>query len=257
MMDGNRIHAPKESLSFSKKLCFLLLFLTIFIAPNSKAIAALPPHFDVVVLFPPNDLQISLKSRDLPEPISAEMTLTLWEGEFVFPLLPVMKNNESLDGLSLLVSYENRRFEIPLTNMDEVLKAGGLITLNIKKQSYVPGSPFGYKTVLMIARTILTMLPVTLLFCLFAYRKRELWTFFVVYNFLSILLLNFFIVTPDDNEICAGFILALSLFINPIIESYFIKKLVKEEVPRKVSFLFSSNILKFVIGLFLWWKFPM
>ncbi len=257
MKDGNCIQTPKRSLGFSKKLCFLLLFLTIFIAPNSKAIAALPPHFDVVVLFPPNDLQISLKSRDLPEPISAEMTLTLWEGEFVFPLLPVMENNESLDGLSLLVSYENSSFEVPLTNMDEIFKAGGLITLNIKKQSYVPGSPFGYKTVLMIARTILTMLPVTLLFCLFAYRKRELWTFFVVYNFLSILLLNFFIVTPDDNEICAGFILALSLFINPIIESYFIKKLVKEEVPHKVSFLFSSNILKFVIGLFLWWKFPM
>lgn len=256
-MDGNRIQTPKRSLSFSKKLCFLLLFLTIFIAPNSKAIAAPPPHFNVIVLFPPNDLQISLKSRDLPEPISDEMTLTLWEGEFVFPLLPVMKNNESLDGLSLLVSYENSSFEVPLTNMDEIFKAGGLLTLNIKKQSYVPGSPFGYKTVLMITRTILTMLPVTLLFCLFAYRKRELWTFFVVYNFLSILLLNFFIVTPDDNEICAGLILALSLFINPIIESYFIKKLVKEEVPRKVSFLFSSNILKFVIGLFLWWKFPM
>ncbi len=111
----------------------LLLFLTIFIAPNSKAIAAPPPHFNVIVLFPPNDLQISLKSRDLLEPISDEMTLTLWEGDFVFPLLPVMKNNESLDGLSLLVSYENSSFEVPLTNMDEIFKAGGLITLNIKK----------------------------------------------------------------------------------------------------------------------------
>ena len=77
-------------------------------------------------------------NRDLPEPIPAEMTLTLWEGEFVFPLLFVMKNNESLDGLSLLVSYENRRFEVPLTNMDEALKSRRINNFEYKNQSDVP-----------------------------------------------------------------------------------------------------------------------
>lgn len=163
--------------------CFFALLGTA--APAAHANSTAPPRLTVIVGFPPDDLQLSLRFEDAGETETAQLIKiqTAWETQYRFTIA-MLRTQLSLENATLIAVSRNKSFQCPLpasalSNYDNV------ISLDFAHQTVTNGQTFGRTASLVTMRVLLTLLLEGALFFLFGYRSKRSWVAFFIINLVT------------------------------------------------------------------------
>ena len=153
-----------------------------------------PPELTVVVMDPPEDLELSLMvCREGQEgSIAADAYHIAWEGYYLFRPwnFPDFWDRKAQDiTMELLVETGGGSFAIPLDAQAREENTGryynGLCVLDLQARTLTPDTPWWRQPVLVCLRVALTLLLEGLVFLLFGYRQRRSWAVFLLVNLFT------------------------------------------------------------------------
>lgn len=153
-----------------------------------------PPELTVVVMDPPEDLELSLMvCREGQEgSIAADAYHIAWEGYYLFRPwnFPDFWDRKAQDiTMELLVETGRGSFAIPLDAQAREENTGryynGLCVLDLQARTLTPDTPWWRQPVLVCLRVALTLLLEGLVFLLFGYRQRRSWLVFLAVNLVT------------------------------------------------------------------------
>lgn len=183
-----------------KALCILAAVLFCLALPwPASANSMEPPELTVVVMDPPEDLELSLMvCREGQEgSIAADAYHIAWEGYYLFRPwnFPDFWDRKAQDiTMELLVETGGGSFAIPLDAQSREENTGryynGLCVLDLQARTLTPDTPWWRQPVLVCLRVALTLLLEGLVFLLFGYRQRRSWLVFLAVNLVTQLGVN-------------------------------------------------------------------
>ena len=191
-----------------KAIPLVLAFVFCLLLPlPAQANAAEPPQLSVVVLNPPQGLELSLvfSWEGQEEPVPAEATRLAWEGYYLFrpfnfPGFWEGSSSPQDMAVALLVETPEESFTLPLNtqflNQDTGAYYNNLCVLDLQSRTLTAGQPWWRQPLLVFLRVALTLLLEGIVFFLFGYRQKRSWILFFLVNgltqlFVNLLLLNF------------------------------------------------------------------
>lgn len=174
----------------------LALLFCLALPVTALANAAEPPRLSVLVLNPPEDLQLSLvfTLEDEAEPVKAEGTRLAWEGYYLFrpaSFPDLWDGGTSPEGLAISLRAETNgeAFSIPVDKQALIQGTGtyynNLCVLDLSAQTLTPGAPWWRQPLLVFLRVGLTLLLEGAVFLLFGYRERPSWLVFLLTNLVT------------------------------------------------------------------------
>lgn len=146
--------------------------------------SAEPPNLTVVVSFPPDGLELSVRYGDGSEYTAAKLERKGWESYYRFFSLDAKQENTVL-----IVSYGTEKFELSLNSIN-LSRYSNIITLDIESKSFRVGVSGVRTALLVLLRVTLTLLIEGAVFFMFGYRKRYSYIVFVIINLITQGLLN-------------------------------------------------------------------
>ena len=185
-----------------KAIPLVLAFVFCLLLPlPARANAAEPPQLSVVVLNPPQGLELSLvfSWEGQEEPVPAEATRLAWEGYYLFrpfnfPGFWEGSSSPQDMAVALLVETPEESFTLPLDtqflNQDTGAYYNNLCVLDLQSRTLTAGQPWWRQPLLVFLRLALTLLLEGLLFYRFGYRRKSSWAVFLVTNLLTQLGVN-------------------------------------------------------------------
>ena len=185
-----------------KAIPLVLAFVFCLLLPlPARANAAEPPQLSVVVLNPPQGLELSLvfSWEGQEEPVPAEATRLAWEGYYLFrpfnfPGFWEGSSSPQDMAVALLVETPEESFTLPLDtqflNQDTGAYYNNLCVLDLQSRTLTAGQPRWRQPLLVCLRVFLTLLLEGLLFYRFGYRRKSSWAVFLVTNLLTQLGVN-------------------------------------------------------------------
>ena len=185
-----------------KAIPLVLAFVFCLLLPlPARANAAEPPQLSVVVLNPPQGLELSLvfSWEGQEEPVPAEATRLAWEGYYLFrpfnfPGFWEGSSSPQDMAVALLVETPEESFTLPLDtqflNQDTGAYYNNLCVLDLQSRTLTAGEPRWRQPLLVCLRVFLTLLLEGLLFYRFGYRRKSSWAVFLVTNLLTQLGVN-------------------------------------------------------------------
>lgn len=235
------------------RIRFLPLLLTALLAVVLCAIpvsanSAEPPGLTVLVLSPPEELELFLQISE-QEQVKLEKKSKLWEDYYQF-YHSTSPGDMTLGGLKLVGrgSGVEKNFALP---QGAFSKYNNLVTLDWKSGSVSLGQP-AWRTPLLVAlRVGLTLLIEGAVFWLLGYRKKGSWLLFLVVNLITQTGLNLMINGPDLRGYWfLGFLLA-EIVIIAVETAVYMGWLKEREKARAAIFGLSANILSAWVGGYL------
>lgn len=234
----------KTHIRFLPLLLSLLLTAALCAVPVS-ANSAEPPGLTVLVLSPPEELELFLRVSE-QERVKLEKKSKLWED--YYQLYHSMSPGDmTLGGLSLMGrgSGTEKSFALPRGLFS---KYNNLVTLDWKSGSVSLGQP-AWRTPLLVAlRVGLTLLIEGAVFWLMGYRKKGSLMLFLLVNLVTQTGLNLMINGPDLRGYWfLGFLLA-EIVIIALETAVYLGWLKEREKARAAIFGLSANVLSAWIG---------
>lgn len=219
-----------------KKISFLLVILALF-PLGCYGNSAEPPSIVVIVSDAPEDLAISIESKD------ANKTKKTFETYYTFYLSDLEKVKE----YNLKITTESKSFEILL---DKPLTAyNNIFTLDLKEKELIPGKSLKRSITLVSLRMILTIIIEAMVFFLFGYRQRRSWSIFIITNLITQGFLNVWLngFSPLNNYIVISLVIAeIQIF---IFELFAFVTFIKEYSRIKTSiYVLLANVLSLIVG---------
>lgn len=254
----------KGGLPMKKTTCFLfslLLFLTLLPIP-AAANSAEPPCFTILVLDPPQELDLSVQLSDGGcERILLQGHRKGWEGYYRFYYsygFPREWEGPSPD-LTLLVSREEGSFQLPLSRDLLAQRYNNILTLDLDQQTLTSGEPAWRGPLLVGLRVTLTLLIEGAVLYLMGYRQRKSWLIFLLVNLITQGGLNLMLNRADLLSSGAYWVLGYGLMelIIFLAEAVAYALLLREKgTGRAVAAAFTANAASLVLGGFLLSQLP-
>lgn len=180
-----------------KALALCLAVLASFLLPlPASANSAEPPRLSVIVMNPPEDLELSLvfTKPGAEEPVEAEASRLAWEGYYLFrpasfPSFWEWDNSPEDMTVTLVAKTCGEVISIPLDSSTLAQDTGSyynnLCVLDLAAQTLTPGAPWWRQPLLVFLRVGLTLLLEGLVFLLLGYRQKRSWVVFLVVNLIT------------------------------------------------------------------------
>lgn len=180
-----------------KAIPLVLAFVFCLLLPlPARANAAEPPQLSVVVLNPPQGLELSLvfSWEGQEEPVPAEATRLAWEGYYLFrpfnfPGFWEGSSSPQDMAVALLVETPEESFTLPLDtqflNQDTGAYYNNLCVLDLQSRTLTAGQPWWRQPLLVVLRVALTLALEGLIFYLWGYQEKRSWIIFLVVNLVT------------------------------------------------------------------------
>lgn len=224
-----------------------ILILLAFFPAKVNANSAMPPSLTVMVINPPDDLEISLQVAGAENHFEkAVVYKQAWESFFKFyPISSQGYEPININGATLIVTSSEKNFKISLPELEEY---SAFVTLDFVKETLKIGAPAWRGPVLVSARVILTLVLEGLVFYLVGYRQKRSWVVFLAINLITQITLNALISGPQIYGYALYFFFLLESLIF-IIEAIAFPLLLKEGSTWKaVWFSLLANFVSLVVG---------
>lgn len=227
-----------------------VLILLLLSTGNASANSALPPSLTVMVINPPDDLQISLQVAGVEDGTEqAVVQNQAWESYYNFyPISLQGFEPISISGATLIVTSSEKAFEVSLPTDLEEDQYSRLVTLDFDAETLIAGAPAWREPVLITSRVLLTLVLEGLVFYLFGYRQKRSWIVFLVINLLTQTTLNILISNPGGGGyVFLGFLfLEILIF---IVEAIAFPLTLKEGSSWKAfGYSLLANLVSLVVG---------
>lgn len=232
---------------------WLVLFTCIFTLGLSTlhvyANSAEPPSFTVLVVNPPDDLEISLHFSEgvQEEPIILNKRDKAWESYYRYFHQHVWGLEYSDPYLSVTYGEESYKLAIPYETFKHY---NNLLTLDVKKQTLTLGQPAWRYPLLVFIRVSSTLLIEGIVFYLFKYRDKKSWLIFLITNLITQGFLNLSIGGTVDGYIYISYFLGewVILVVETIVYMF---KLKEHEKSRAFLYALLANLLSLALGSYL------
>jgi hypothetical protein len=235
----------------NKLACFILaLAIIISLTPVVFANSAEPPGLTVLVTFPPDDLELSLRFDDgeTAEAIPLRMERKAWEAYYRFHYyMDGRIERGSFENAVLVAQSSERSFECSMPDYSFGYY-NNLITLNMTDETIAAGQTPGRTALLVAMRVCLTLIIEGLVFFLFRYRNKKSWILFIVVNLMTQTALNASITGPLDSPywLIGYFFAEILIFAAEML--VFGLALPEHRKLRGVGCAFCANLLSLIIG---------
>ena len=243
---------------------FLALLLLVPLLPlTAAANSAEPPCFTILVVDPPQELELSLQLSDAGcERVLLHGHRKGWEGYYRFYYsygLPREWEGKPSPDLTLQVSWPEGSFRLSLP--DELLAAryNNILTLDLKGQSLTSGEPAWRGPLLVSLRVTLTLLIEGMVLYLMGSRQRKSWLIFLLVNLITQGGLNLMLNRADLLSSGVYWMLGYGLMELLIfgIEAIAYALLLREKgTGRAAAAAFTANAASLVLGGFLLSQLP-
>lgn len=213
--------------------------------------SAEPPSLTVLVVNPPEDLEISLLFSEevYNEPIVLEKREKAWESYYRF--FRTHKWEEDYTNSYLNVTYGEESFKLAIP-YETFTHYNNLLTLDVKKQTLTFGQPVWRTPLLIFLRVSSTLLIEGILFYLFKYREKKSWLIFLITNLITQGLLNLMVVGGDFKGGYIYFNYILGEWIILVVETIiYMFKLKEHEKSRAFLYGLLANLLSLALGGYL------
>ena len=249
-----------------KALCILAAVLFCLALPwPASANSMEPPELTVVVMDPPEDLELSLMvCREGQEgSIAADAYHIAWEGYYLFRPwnFPDFWDRKAQDiTMELLVETGGGSFAIPLDAQSREENTGryynGLCVLDLQARTLTPDTPWWRQPVLVCLRVALTLLLEGLVFLLFGYRQRRSWLVFLAVNLVTQLGVNLTLLAVCPTALDSYMAMVTGFFVYTpmevlvlLMEMIAFAKLLREHSKRRATGVaFLANLLSWALG---------
>ena len=249
-----------------KALCAIAAVVFCFVLPlPASANSMEPPELTVVVMDPPEDLELSLMvCREGQEgSIAADAYHIAWEGYYLFRPwnFPDFWDRKAQDiTMELLVETGGGSFAIPLDAQSREENTGryynGLCVLDLQARTLTPDTPWWRQPVLVCLRVALTLLLEGLVFLLFGYRQRRSWLVFLAVNLVTQLGVNLTLLAVCPTALDSYMAMVTGFFVYTpmevlvlLMEMIAFAKLLREHSKRRATGVaFLANLLSWALG---------
>ncbi len=173
------------------KVCFLFLCVCALLAvltPAARAFQPPAPGLTVIVGFPADDLELSLRFQDGDAFITVQMykEQIAWEAQYRwFYTAMAPEERPPLTNVTLIANTNGKTFECPLPASMLSSDDNILLSLDVSRRAVTPGKSVGRGVSLVSIRVLLTLLLEGLLFFIFGYRKKCSWVAFLIVNLIT------------------------------------------------------------------------
>ncbi|MCL1864751.1 MAG: hypothetical protein FWF73_02955 [Spirochaetes bacterium] len=230
----------------------IVLLISIMLTPIVFANAAEPPLLTIMVIFPPDDLTLSIRSADGSNTKAVKLykNQKAWEAYYRFFRWMEDAHMPSLEGAVLVVQSNDKNFECLLPEF-AFKRYNNLLILNLANESITEDQSPARSILLVSMRVILTLIIEGLIFFAFGYRNKASWIAFVVINLLTQGTLNMVFIGPIlSSYFIFGFIfLEFFIFIIEMAAFPFILKEHKKK--RAAAYALTANLASLILGCIL------
>jgi len=226
----------------------IILILSTTVYANS----AEPPCLTVIVSFPPDDLNLSIRFADGNETdaILLKKEQKAWETYYRFFYGMANTSKASIKDAILIVNSSEKSFEYPLPT-STFKQYNNLLTLDIKNENISVGQQPFRSALLIAMRVTLTLLIEGMIFFIFGYRKKSSWITFLCVNLFTQGALNILLSGPNLTSYWI-FGLAFYEIIIFIAEAILFAAILKEyKKGRAVTYALVANIISLLLGCIL------
>ena len=227
----------------------MLALLCLGLSSPVQANAAALPHLTILVLHPPQDLQLSLAYTHAGKSVIVPLTRTLrgCEARYDF-YYPYDADEHFLQDAQLQIDSAEGSTRLPFDLKPVQGFYWGLVTLNLEDQSFSYGAPPWRAPLFIASRLFLTLLLEGALFYAFGYRQRRSWLIFLALNLFTQGFLNIYLslATPSGYLMLAFLCLEGLIF---FIEAIVLMTALKEQSKaRAIAFALSANAFSLILG---------
>jgi len=233
----------------------LLLSLLLVLPQFAVANSAEPPGMTVIILDPPEDLNITLivNHEGVLTVFPMQREQRLWETYYRYYYSGSSLTTETLEQGSLSVTSEGKQIELPL---DGFIKQTyrNVITFDLKQGKLILGSSWTRDVLLVVLRLGLTLFLEGIIFWIFGFRGKRNWMIFFIINSSTQVALNLMIHGPELGSYALMFYLLAEAAILLVEVIAFLFLLQKTSKWRTIAYAVTANLLSLVLGgyLLLW-----
>ena len=233
----------------------LLLSLLLVLPQFAVANSAEPPGMTVIILDPPDDLNITLivNHEGVLTVFPMQREQRLWETYYRYYYSGSSFTTETLEQGSLSVTSEGKQIELPL---DGFIKQTyrNVITFDLKQGKLILGSSWTRDVLLVVLRLGLTLFLEGIIFWIFGFRGKRNWMIFFIINSITQVALNLMIHGPELGSYALMFYLLAEAAILLVEVIAFLFLLQKTSKWRTIAYAVTANLLSLVLGgyLLLW-----
>ncbi len=237
-----------------RKICFLCLVVCVLLSvmsPMAHANSSAPPRLTVIVGFPPDDLQLSLRFEEGDESATVQLhkIQTAWETQYRFTIA-MLHTNMSLQNATLVAVSRSKSFECPLP-ASALSKYDNVVSLDFTRQTVTDGQTLGRGVSLVSIRVLLTLLLEGALFFLLGYRSKRSWIAFLIINLITQGALNVVLNLSFAGAYRMFILIPLEILVL-IIELIAFAAIIKEHRRLKtIAYVVVANLLSLGLGCLL------
>ncbi len=236
------------------KVCFLFLCVCALLAvltPAARAFQSPAPGLTVIVGFPADDLELSLRFQDGDAFITVQMykEQIAWEAQYRwFYTAMAPEERPPLTNVTLIANTNGKTFECPLPASVLSSDDNILLSLDVSRRAVTPGKSVGRGVSLVSIRVLLTLLLEGALFFLLGYRSKRSWIAFLIINLITQGALNVVLNLSFADAYRMFILIPLEILIL-IIELIAFAAIVKEHRRLKtIAYVVAANLLSLGLG---------
>lgn len=224
---------------------YMLLILFSSLTP-CLANSAEPPSILIIVSNAPDDLEISISSKDFL--YKSNKVNKKIETYFLFYNSEIQMRN--VNDYNLKISTNKENYEI---KFDKPIKTySNVYTLNLKSKTLTEGKNFSRSILLVTLRIILTIVIEAFVFLLFKFKNKKSYISFIIINLITQGALNIWINGFIPSQGYLIFALIIGEFFVVAFEILAFLIFVKEHKKfRTILYVISANALSLIVGGFI------